>query len=110
MNLQEMIYSQMNHFLDKSTDQNGQVSYETAIDIAAWTGAYIIRQRHIQNGSVSEEEMQMVLGTIGNFCKENFGEDFGQEDFEAVSSKALELLQRPTFDTDSKEYFGQFYS
>lgn len=39
MNVQEMIYSQMNHFLDKSTDQNGQVSYQTVIDIAAWTGA-----------------------------------------------------------------------
>jgi hypothetical protein len=109
MSIQEMIYNQMNHFLDKSTDQNGQVSYETVIDISAWTGAYIIRQRHIQNGSVSEDEMQLVLGTIGNFCKENFGDDFGQEDFEAVSSKALELLKRPTFDADSKEYFGQFY-
>ncbi|MFA7445638.1 MAG: hypothetical protein WCY89_06790 [Flavobacteriaceae bacterium] len=108
--LQEMIYSQMNHFLDKSTDQDGQVSYQTVIDIASWTGAYIIRQRHLQNGSISEEEIQQVLGTIGNFCKENFGDDFNEEDFHAVSSKASELLQRPTFDADSRDYFGQFYS
>ncbi len=109
MNVQEMIYSQMNHFLDKSTDQNGQVSYETVIDIASWTGAYIIRQRHVQNGNISEDEMQLVLGTIGNFCKENFGDDFTQEDFDTVKSKSLELLQTPTFDSDSREYFGQFY-
>ncbi len=109
MSVQEVIYNQMNHFLDKSTDQNGQVSYETVIDIAAWTGAYIIRQRHIQNGNVTEDEMQLVLGTIGNFCKENFGDAFNQEDFQTVGVKTLELLRRPTFDTDSKEYFGQFY-
>jgi len=109
MNVQEMIYSQMNHFLDKSTDQNGQVSYETVIDIASWTAAYVIRQRHIQNGSISEDEIQLVLGTVGNFCKENFGDDFAQEDFDLMKSRALELLQKPTFDSDSREYFGQFY-
>src|SRR5690554_903419 len=109
ISLQEMIYNQMNHFLNKSIDQNGQVSYQTVIDIASWTGAYIIRQRHIQNGSISEDEMQLVLGTIGNFCKESFGEDFTQEDFDLLSSKTLELLQKPTFDSDSREYFGQFY-
>jgi hypothetical protein len=109
MNIQDMIYNQMNHFLDKSTDEDGQISYKTVIDIASWTGAYVIRQRHIQKESISEEEIQMVLGTIGNFCKESFGDDFTKEDFDLLSSKSLELLQRPTFDSDSREYFGQFY-
>lgn len=109
MNVQEMIYNQMNHFLNKSSDKDGQVSYDTVIEIASWTGAYIIRQRHTQNGNVSEGEIQLVLGTIGNFCKEDFGDGFTQEDFNVVKSKTLELLQRPTFDSDSREYFGQFY-
>lgn len=108
--LQEMIYNQMNHFLQKTSENNGQISFDKVIEIATWTGAYIIRQRHIQNGSaVSQDEIQMVLGNIGNFCKESFGEDFTKEDFDLLSSKTLALLQKPTFDSDSREYFGQFY-
>ncbi len=110
MSVQEMIYSQMNHFLDKSTDQNGQVAYDTVIEIACWTAAYMIRQRHLQTQDVSQDEMQLVLGTIGNFCKENFGDDFTQEDFELVSKRTLELLQSPSFDTDAREFFARFYS
>lgn len=105
----EMIYSQLNHFLGKSTDANGQISFEKLLEIATWTGAYVIRQRHIQTNNVSQEEIQTVLGSIGNFCKENFGDSFTQEDFELVSSQTLELLKKPTFDSDSREYFGQFY-
>lgn len=109
ISVQEMIYNQMNHFLGKSTDTNGQISFEKLLEIATWTGAYVIRQRHIQNKEISQDEMQMVLGSIGNFCKENFGDSFTKEDFELVSSQTLELLKRPTFDSDSREYFGQFY-
>lgn len=110
MNVQEMIYSQMNHFIDKSTDQNGQVAYDTVIEIACWTAAYVIRQRHLQTKDVLPDEMQLVLGTIGNFCKENFGDDFTQKDFELVSTQTLELLQSPGFDTDAREFFARFYN
>lgn len=106
--VQEMIYSQMHHFLQK-VSENGQISFDKVIEIATWTGAYVIRQRHIQNKEISQDEMQMVLGSIGNFCKENFGDNFTKEDFDLLSSKTLELLQKTTFDSDSREYFGQFY-
>ena len=109
MSVQEMIYSQMNHFFDKSTDQNGEVSYDTVIEIACWTAAYMIRQRHLQTQDVSQDEMQLVLGTIGNSCKENFGDDFTQEDFEVISKRTLELFQSPSFDTDARDFFGKFY-
>src|SRR5690606_9363528 len=109
ISVQQMSYNQINHFLNKSSDKNGQISYATVIEIASWTGAYIIRQRHIQNGNISEEEIQLVLGNIGNFCKESFGDDFTQEDFDSVKSKTLTLLQNPTFDADSTEYFKLFY-
>lgn len=105
-----MIYSQMDHFIGKSTDQDGQILYDKVIEIACWTGAYVIRQRHIQTKNVPQDEIQLVLGTIGNFCKENFGDDFTREDFEQVSTKTLELLQSPGFDTDARDFFGQFYS
>ncbi len=106
--VQEMIYSQMHHFMQKIA-ANGQVTFDKAIEVATWTAAFVIRQRYIQNSGVSDAEIQTVLGTIGNFCKENFGDDFSQEDFNLLSTKTLELLKIPTFDNDSKEYFMQFY-
>lgn len=106
--VQEMIYSQMHHFMQKVADK-GQVTFDKAVEVATWTAAFVIRQRHIQNGQITDTEIQMVLGTIGNFCKENFGDDFTQEDFNLLSIKTLELLKMPTFDSDSKEYFMQFY-
>lgn len=109
MSVEQMIYGQMNHFLDKSTDQNGQVAYDTVIEIACWTAAYVIRQRHLQTQNVPQDEIQLVLGTIGNFCKENFGDDFTEEDFELVTNDTLKLLQSPTFDADSRTFFGKFY-
>lgn len=107
--VQEMIYAQMDHFLSKSLNENNQVSLGKIMEIASWVSAYVIRQRHVQNGSITEEEMQVVLGTVGNFCHHHFQDNFNQEEFNWVVSKTLELLNTPTFDQDADQYFGQFY-
>ncbi len=109
LSVNDMIYKQMDHFLGKSINQNSQVTLAKVMEIASWVSAYTIRQRHIQNGNISEDEMQMVLGSIGNFCYEHFKDNFTQEEFNLVSAKTLDLLKTPTFDQDAQEYFGQFY-
>ena len=109
MNVNDMIYHQMDHFLAKSTNQNSQVTLSKVMEIASWVSSFTIRQRHIQNGSISEDEMQAALGAVGNFCYEHFKENFTQEEFNLVTAKTLELLKTPTFDQDVQEYFGQFY-
>ncbi|MCC2590465.1 hypothetical protein [Chryseobacterium sp. MFBS3-17] len=109
MNVHDMIYFQMNHFITKTINQNSEITLSKLVEIASWVSAYTIRQRHLQNGSISEDEMQMVLGAVGNFGHENFPDAFTQEQFAEVSAKALELLKTPTFDEDAPQYFGQYY-
>ncbi|WP_068599182.1 hypothetical protein ACF3NR_01315 [Vaginella massiliensis] len=105
----DIIYDQMDHFLSKSINENNQLTLSKVMEIASWVSAYNIRQRHLEQGNISEDEMQMVLGAIGNFCYEHFKENFAQEEFNLVTTKTLDLLKTPTFDQDSKDYFEQFY-
>ncbi len=108
--VKDMIYQQMDHFLGKAINQDNQITLSKVMEIAAWVSAFVIRQRHVQEGHISEDEMQLVMGTIGNFCYENFRDNFTQQEFNLISTKTLELLKTPTFDQDAKTYFEQYYS
>ncbi|CAM2765272.1 hypothetical protein [Weeksella virosa] len=107
--VKEMIYQQMDHFLGKAINQDHQITLSKVLEIAAWVSAFVIRQRHIQQGQITEEEMQMVMGSVGNFCHENFHDNFTQQEFNLLSDKILDLLKTPTFDQDAKTYFEQYY-
>jgi hypothetical protein len=108
--LQEMIYQQMDHFLSKSVNQEGQIRLGEVMEIASWVSAFLIRQRHLQTENMTELEMQGILGAVGNFCHENFQEHFTQAEFDGVAAKTLELLQMTSFDEDAKSYFEKFYA
>lgn len=110
MTVQEMLAQQMNHFIKKTVGQDGTISLNKVIEIGGYIGAYTIRTRHIQQGQVSNDEIELVIGTIGNFCHDHFTTQFLQEDFDHLKSRILELLKDPTFDASVKEYFAKFYS
>jgi hypothetical protein len=107
--VQEMIYQQMDHFISKSLNQDGQITLKKVMEIASWVSAFLIRQRHVQTEKITEQEMQGILGAVGNFCHDNFKENFTQEEFNVVATKTLELLKLPSFDEDAKSYFEKFY-
>ncbi|RZK10752.1 MAG: hypothetical protein EOO46_09490 [Flavobacterium sp.] len=108
MTVQELINQQMDHFIGKLIAKN-QISIEKVIEVATHTGAYLIRNRHIQNKGISEEEIAMVLQSLIDFINHNFENQFNQDDFIQVKDKTLELLKNPAFDQDIQEYFKQFY-
>lgn len=108
MTVQELINNQMDHFIGKLISKN-QISIEKVIEVATHTGAYLIRNRHIQNKGISEEEVGMVLQGLVDFINHNFENQFNQEDFILIKDKTLALLKNPGFDQDIQEYFKQFY-
>lgn len=108
MTVQELINNQMDHFIGKLIATN-QISIEKVIEVATHTGAYLIRNRHIQNKGISEEEVGMVLQSLADFINHNFENQFTQDDFILIKDKTLELLKNPAFDQDIQDYFKQFY-
>lgn len=108
MTVQELINQQMDHFIGKLIAKN-QISLEKVIEVATHTGAYLIRNRHVQNKGISEEEIKLVLQSLVDFINHNFENQFNQEDFISIKNQMLALLKNPTFDQEIQEYFKQFY-
>lgn len=108
MTVQELINQQMDHFVAKLATK-GHLSIEVISDVATHISAYLIRNRHTQNGSISDAEIQMVLVSIANYLSLNFDNQFQESDFIQIKNETLNLLKEPTFDQDIQEYFKQFY-
>jgi len=108
MTVQELINQQMDHFIGKLIAKN-QVSVEKVIEVATHTGAYLIRNRHIQNKAISEDEIKLVLQSLIEFINHNFENQFHQDDFILIKNQMLALLKNPGFDQEIQEYFKQFY-
>lgn len=108
MTVQELINQQMDHFVGKMIAKD-QLSIEKVIEVATHTGAYLIRNRYVQNKGISEEEIKLVLQSLVDFMNHNFEGQFHQEDFIMIKDKTLALLKNPGFDQDIQEYFKQFY-
>lgn len=108
MTIQELINQQMDHFIGKLIAKN-QLSIEKVIGVATHTGAYLIRNRHIQNKGISDEEIKLVLQSLVDFMNHNFVNQFNEEDFILFKDTTLMLLKNPGFDQEIQEYFKQFY-
>lgn len=108
MTVQELIDQQMDHFVGKLISKN-QISLEKVIDLATHTGAYLIRNRHLQNKGITDDEVNMVLQALANFLNRNFENQFHQEDFITIKETVLALLKNPAFDQEIQDYFKPFY-
>ncbi len=108
MTIQELIHHQMDHFIGKLVS-NDQISIEKVKEIASHTGAYLIRNRHIQNNGISKNEIELVIQSLIDFLKINFEDQFNNDDFILMRNDTLELLENPDFDREIQNYFKQFY-
>lgn len=108
MTIQELINQQMDHFVAKLAAK-GELSIEKITEVTTHIAAYLIRNRHIQNGNISDNEIHMVLQSIANYLEQNFENQFEETDFINIKNETLNLLKEPTFDQDIQDYFKQFY-
>ena len=108
MTVPELINHQMDYFVGKMLAKN-ELSHDKVIEVATHIGAYLIRTRHIQNKSISNQEIELVLQSISDFINANFENQFSNEEFISIKENTLKLLKRAEFDQEIQDYFKQFY-
>ncbi|CAM3423329.1 hypothetical protein NZD85_02415 [Empedobacter stercoris] len=105
LTIREVIYRDMDTMIMAKLRNGSNISIDDLIDISSYLAASLFRERWKQKGELSEGEVNVVLGNIGDFCNEHFGEYFTQQDFDKIVKISQLLLQKPTFDNDSQEFF-----
>lgn len=108
MTIQELINQQMDHFIAKLMSKN-QMSHEKVIEVATHVGAFLIRNRHVQNKGIANQEIDLVLQSVFAFIHTNFENQFHTEDFILIKDSTLTLLKNPGFDQEIQDYFKPFY-
>ena len=108
MSIQELINQQMDHFIGKLIS-NDQLSHVKVIEVASHVGAYLIRNRHVQNKGIANAEIDLVLQSVFAFIHTHFENQFHTEDFILIKESTLNLLKNPGFDQEIQDYFKPFY-
>lgn len=107
--VQEVIISDLDRLLKAKSQHNG-LNIQDLQEIGAYVGASALRVRFAEKKEVTPEEINGVYGIIGNFYISHFKETFGQNEFNDMMHISLELLNRTTFDQDSKLFYDQIMS
>lgn len=103
MHIQDLIHQNIDALLTAQSNKE-DLTLAHIIEIGAYVAAGALRGRFAAEKEVSQEEINGVFGIIGDFYNEHFGEDFTESDFQAMTTQALQLLQRTTFDADLESY------
>lgn len=107
LTIRDVIYRDMDTLIMAKLKDGKNISIDDLIDISSYLAASLFRTRWQQKGELSGEEVNVVLGNIGDFCNDHFGEYFTQNDFDKIVKISQLLLQKPTFDDDSKTFFEE---
>ncbi|GGE90103.1 hypothetical protein SAMN05443634_1092 [Chishuiella changwenlii] len=105
LTIRDVIFRDMDILIMSKLRGGDNISINDLIDISSYLAASLFRERWKQKGELNKEEVNVVLGNIGDFCNQHFGEFFTQEDFDKIVKISQLLLQKPTFDDDSKTFF-----
>lgn len=104
--IQDVILNDLDTLLKAKNNHNG-LNIEDVIEIGAYVGASVLRSRYSSTKEIKDNDIHGVYGIIGNFYVQNFKENFTQIEFDTLLKRSLELLQQPTFDQDSVNFFNQ---
>lgn len=107
LTIKDVIYRDMDALIMAKLKDGNNISIDDLIDISSYLAASLFRSRWKQKGELDNEEVNIILGNIGDFCNEHFGEYFTQKDFDKIVKISQLLLQKPTFDDDSKTFFEE---
>ena len=105
LTIRDVIYRDLDTLITAKLKNDGNISIDDLIDITSYLAASLFRARWHQKGELTQEEVSVVLGNIGDFCHEHFGDAFTQNDYDKIVKISQLLLQKPTFDDDSQSFF-----
>lgn len=109
MDIQDLILKDLDTLLQAKNQYNG-LNIQDVTEICAYVGASVLRQRYKMTKEIKDSEINHVFGIIGNFCFQSFKENFGQEQFDVMLVRSLDLLKQPTFDQDCLVFFDRILS
>ena len=106
MDIQDLILKDLDTLLKAKSQYNG-LNIDDIIEIGAYIGASVLRQRYKMTKEVNQDEINHVFGIIGNFYFQSFQNNFTKNEFDIMLIRSLDLLKQSTFDQDSLSFFNQ---
>lgn len=85
--------------------QNNQLTVEKVVELSAYIAANFMRIIYAKQKSISEIEINGVIGIISNLLNMWFKDDITHTDYEEISKKSLSFLQDTDFDKKSQLFF-----
>lgn len=105
MDIQSLIHRNLDELMYLA-DQKQILNTNLVVEIGAYVGAAVLRGRYADKKEVTQEEINGVFGIVGDFCKMSFGRSYTKVHFKKMCKLALELLQKPTFDSDVEAFIS----
>lgn len=105
LNIEKLIHDDLDYLLTKKSEQ-GELTLHKVIEVAAYVAAKYLRIIYTKNKEIKPEELNGVFGIISNFYSEIFNNELHDNEYQKISSTALDLLQDTNFDNNCKEYFA----
>lgn len=106
MDIQDLILKDLDTLLKAKSQHNG-LNIGDLTEIGAYVGASVLRERFKMTKEVNHTEINHVFGIIGNFYFQSFKNNFGQNEFDIMLMRSLDLLKEPTFDQDCLVFFNE---
>lgn len=106
LNIQDVILNDLDKLLKAKSQHNG-LNINDVVEIGAYVGASVLRQRFKSTQKINDKEINGVFGVIGNFYVQSFKNNFSQIEFDRMLKRSLELLQTPSFDQDCLVFFDK---
>lgn len=105
LTIRDVIYRDLDAMIMAKLRRDQNITIDDLIDMASYLAASLYRARWKQKGELSQDEVNVILGNIGDFCHDHFVDQFTKSDFDKIVKISQLLLQKPTFDDDSKTFF-----
>ena len=103
-NIENLIRTDLETLLYHKSLKN-EISVTNAIEIAAYVAAKFLRIIYTKNKEIKTEELNGIFGIISNIYNELFSNQLKIDDFEKISSLALDLLKDTNFDVNCETFF-----
>lgn len=103
-NIEHLIVTDLEKLLSQKHSTKN-IKLDTAIETAAYVAAKYLRIIFANNKEIKTEELNGIFGIISNFYNEIFQNQLNTNDYQAISTTALQLLKDVDFDTNCEKFF-----
>lgn len=104
VSIEQMIEEDLHHFLSHLERKN-KMNVSNVIELASYISANMMRLIYTKQKSISESEINGVIGIMSNQLHTIFGDSLVHDDYKKIAKTALNFLKNTAFDEQSQNYF-----